>query len=211
LQKEADIVVGDRRTDRISHFSFTKKRLQRLGSAVVRNLSRVEVPDAVSGFRALSRDAALKMNILTSFSYTLEMLIQAGKKRMAVTSVPVEVNPMTRQSRLADNIFDFIKRSVATLLRTYAMYQPLTVFLVIGLLLMGIGAVPIVRFLYFFVQGDGNGHIQSLVIGGVLLLMGFMAFLVGLVADLIAFNRQMLEILLEKVRRLEARQDDEAR
>ena len=203
LSGEADLVVGDRRTDEIEHFSFVKKKLQRLGSSVVRNLSRLEVPDAVSGFRALSREAAMRINILTTFSYTLEMLIQAGSKRMAVQSVPVTVNPMTRRSRLATSVFNFIQRSMATLLRTYSMYQPLKVLVAIGLILMLTGAAPIVRFLYFFAQGDSSGHIQSLVIGGVLVTMGFMAFLVGLVADLISFNRQLLEILLEKMRRLD--------
>ena len=203
LAGEADIVVGDRRTDQVEYFSPLKKFLQRFGSAVVRRLSRVEIPDAVSGFRALSREAALKINILSTFSYTLEMLIQSGHKRMAVTSVPVHVNPMTRRSRLYSSVFGFIKRSLATLVRSYAMYQPLKIFVFIGLLLMLVGAVPIVRFLYYFGQDGGAGHIQSLVIGGVLTTMGFIAFLVGLVADLIAFNRQLMEILLEKVRRLE--------
>jgi len=204
LERRADVVVGDRQTDRIEHFSWIKKKLQRVGSRVVRSLSRVEVPDAVSGFRALSRQAALKTNILTSFSYTIEMLVQAGKKRMSVVSVPVTVNPRTRESRLYTSVLEFIQRSVVTLVRSYAMYQPLKVFVAIGAVLMLAGALPVLRFLYFFFHGDGAGHVQSLVIAGVLLTMGFMAFLVGLVADLIAFNRQLLEIVLEKIRRLEA-------
>lgn len=204
LERRADVVVGDRQTDRIEHFSWVKKKLQRVGSWVVRSLSRVEVPDAVSGFRALSRQAALKTNILTSFSYTIEMLVQAGKKRMSVVSVPVTVNPRTRESRLYTSVLEFIQRSVVTLVRSYAMYQPLKVFVAIGAVLMLAGALPVLRFLYFYFHGDGSGHVQSLVIAGVLLTMGFMAFLVGLVADLIAFNRQLLEIVLEKIRRLEA-------
>jgi glycosyltransferase involved in cell wall biosynthesis len=204
LERRADVVVGDRQTDRIEHFSWVKKKLQRVGSWVVRSLSRVEVPDAVSGFRALSRQAALKTNILTSFSYTIEMLVQAGKKRMSVASVPVTVNPRTRESRLYTSVLEFIQRSVVTLVRSYAMYQPLKVFVAIGAVLMLAGALPVLRFLYFYFHGDGSGHVQSLVIAGVLLTMGFMAFLVGLVADLIAFNRQLLEIVLEKIRRLEA-------
>jgi hypothetical protein len=133
------------------------------------------------------------------------MLLQAGKKRMAVCSVPVSVNPMTRSSRLYSRAFEFIQRSVAILLRIYAMYHPLRILLILGTLLMAVGAWPIVRFLYYAMQGDGDGHIQSLVIGGVLLTLGFMAFLIGMVADLIAFNRQLMEMTLEKVRRLEGR------
>lgn len=203
LDREADVVIGDRQTDTVAHFSFVKKRLQKLGSWVVRSFSDVDVPDAVSGFRAMSRDAASKINILSSFSYTIEMLLQAGKKRMAVSSVPIRVNPKTRESRLYSTVTQFIQRSVATLLRVYAMYHPLKIFLLASGVLMLAGTWPILRFLYFFATGDGDGHIQSLVLGGVLVTMGFMAFLVGLVADLIAFNRQLMEMTLEKVRHLE--------
>lgn len=211
LSGKADIVVGDRQTDKIEHFSFSKRKLQRIGSSVVRNLSRIDVPDAVSGFRALSRDAAMRINILSSFSYTIEMLIQAGHMRMAVQSVPVRVNPRTRRSRLFTSIPHFIQRSLATLVRTYAMYQPLKVFVYIGILLVLVGSAPMLRFLYFYFTDGGDGHIQSLVIGGVLTTMGFLAFVVGLVADLISFNRQLLQTVLEKLRRLEApeRQDPE--
>ncbi len=203
LEGSADLVIGDRQTDTVPHFSFVKKKLQKLGSWVVRHFSQVDVPDAVSGFRALSRSAARQINILSSFSYTIEMLLQAGKKRMTVRSVPIRVNPMTRRSRLYSRAFEFIQRSVAILLRIYAMYHPLKILLMVGSALMAVGAWPILRFLYYAARGAGDGHIQSLVIGGVLLIMGFMAFLIGLLADLIAFNRQLMEMTLEKVRRLE--------
>lgn len=203
LEGRADVVIGDRQTDSVAHFSFAKKRLQKFGSWVVRTFSDVDVPDAVSGFRALTRDAARQINILSSFSYTIEMLLQAGKKRMAVASVPIRVNDKTRESRLYSTVTQFIQRSVAILLRIYAMYHPLKVLLLASSTLMLLGALPILRFLYFFFNGDGDGHIQSLILGGVLVTMGFMAFLVGLVADLIAFNRQLMEMTLEKVRRLE--------
>jgi len=203
LEGRADIVVGDRQTRQIAHFSPAKKALQSLGSRVVRGLSRVDAPDAVSGFRAISRDAALRLNIVSGFSYTIEMLIQAGRKRLAVVSVPVTVNKVTRQSRLFKSIPDFITRSVATMLRMYAMYSPLRFFAVLGLILAFIGMVPIARFLYFYVADGGAGHIQSLILGGVLIVVAVLAFLVGLVADLIGFNRQLLEITLEKVRELE--------
>jgi glycosyltransferase involved in cell wall biosynthesis len=203
LEGRADIVVGDRQTRAVAHFSPTKKVLQALGSRVVRGLSNVDVPDAVSGFRAISRNAAMRLNIVSGFSYTIEMLIQAGRKRLAVLSVPVTVNKVTRQSRLFKSVPDFITRSLATMLRIYAMYSPLKVFAAVGMVLAVIGAVPIARFLYFYLVDGGAGHIQSLILGGVLIVVAALAFLVGLVADLIGFNRQLLEITLEKVRELE--------
>jgi glycosyltransferase involved in cell wall biosynthesis len=203
LEGRADIVIGDRQPGRIAHFSPLKRRLQALGSWVVRQLSATNVPDAVSGFRAISREAALQLNILSGFSYTIEMLIQAGRRRMAIASVPVKTNPVERPSRLFKSIPRFISLSVATMLRAFSMYKPLRVFFLIGLVLSVAGAVPVLRFLYFWMLGDGVGHIQSLILGGVLLVIGFMAFLIGLVADLISFNRQLLELVLEKLRRLE--------
>ncbi len=203
LQGAADIVVGDRQTSAITDFSATKRLLQSVGSAVIRRFSGVDVPDAVSGFRAMSRDAALQINIVSPFSYTIEMLVQAGKKNIAVASVPVGTNPKTRESRLFTSIPKFLERSVTTLLRVYTMYQPLKVFLAIGIVMSLIGLAPIVRFLFYYLSGDGAGHIQSLVIGGALLIMGLMTFLAGLVADLISHNRQLVEMTLEKVRRLE--------
>ena len=203
LEERADIVIGDRQTDKIPHFSPFKKKLQRLGSAVVRKLAGVWVPDAVSGFRAFSREAALRTNIVSPFSYTIETVIQAGKKDMAVESIPVRTNPKTRESRLFKSMPAFIKRQLGTIIRMYAMYQPLRVFFYLGTALSVIGLIPIIRFLYFYFSTGGGGHLQSLVLGGVLLMMGFMSYLAGLVADLISFNRQLLEMNLEKVRKME--------
>lgn len=203
LDGRADIVVGDRQTRRLTHFSPQKRFLQSLGSGTVRWLSGVDVPDAVSGFRAISREAAMQLNIVSGFSYTIEMLIQAGRHRMAVTSVPVSTNAVVRESRLFKSIPSFIKRSLATMLRIYAMYQPLKVFALASLGLAIIGAIPIVRFLYFYVIGDGGGHVQSLILGGVLVVIAVLTFFIGVVADLIGFNRQLLETTLEKVRALE--------
>lgn len=204
---EADMVVGDRQTGKVAHFSKSKKMLQKLGSAVVRRLSETTVPDAVSGFRAISRDAALQLNIVSPFSYTIEMLIQAGKKHMAITSVPVETNPKTRDSRLFKSIPKFIERQLTSMVRMYSMYQALRFFFYIGMTLSLIGAIPVVRFLYFYIIGDGGGHIQSLILGGVFLMMGFITFMIGLVADLISFNRQLIEMSLERVRRIELEQE----
>jgi glycosyltransferase involved in cell wall biosynthesis len=206
LDGKADVVVGDRNTAKVAHFSPFKKFLQRLGSYVVKTLSGVQVPDAVSGFRAYSRDAALQLNIVSPFSYTIEALIQAGKKHMAVTSVPVETNEKTRESRLFSSIPKFIERQLTTIVRMYAMYQPLKVFFFIGLTLSILGAIPIIRFLFFYFTGDGEGHLQSLVLGGVFIILGFISFLIALLADLINFNRQLIEQTLEKVRRMELQQ-----
>ncbi len=208
LEGKADIVVGDRQTHKVQHFSFFKKLLQRVGSAVVRKLSETHIPDAVSGFRAISRDAALQLNIISPFSYTIEMLIQAGKKHLAITAVPVETNAKTRESRLFKSIPKFIERSLTTMVRMYAMYQPLRVFFYLGLTLSVLGALPVLRFVYFYFTDGGAGHVQSLILGGVLMLMGFMAFLIGLLADLISFNRQLIEMTLERVRRIELKQQD---
>ncbi|MGB8273749.1 MAG: glycosyltransferase family 2 protein [Alphaproteobacteria bacterium] len=203
LEGRADIVVGDRQTQTVAHFSPLKRRLQRLGSFVVRHLSGVKVPDAVSGFRAISRRAAMRMNIVSGFSYTIEMLIQAGRERLAIDSVPIEINKTMRASRLFKSVPQFITRSVSTMIRAYAMYYPLRVFFFIGLGLVVIGLVPVLRFVYFYGIGQGEGHLQSLILGGALLVIGFVTFLIGLVADLIGFNRQLLEMTLEKVRRIE--------
>lgn len=204
LVGNVDVVVGDRQTSTIEHFSARKKLLQRFGSWVVRSFSDVDVPDAVSGFRAISRDAAMRLNIVSPFSYTIEMLIQVGKKGMAFTSVPIRTNPKTRDSRLFRSVFQFIERSATTLLRMYSMYQPLRVFTVLGLIVAIIGLIPMVRFLYFYFFETGAGKIQSLVIGSALLTIGTLTFFLGLVADLLNHNRALIEMVLEKTRRLEA-------
>lgn len=203
LAGEADIVVGDRQTASNAEFGFTKKCLQWLGSYVVRSLSGTDLPDAVSGFRAISRKSAIRLNILSKFSYTVEMLIQAGNKQMSVVSVPVRTNPKTRESRLFASIPQFVSRQLVSMLRMYAMYRPMRFFLYLGLVLSVAGAVPIIRFLISYVAGAGAGNIQSLILGGVLMTMGFMVFVTGLLSDLISQNRQLTEIALEKIREME--------
>lgn len=204
IEGRADIVVGDRQTRGIAHFSPFKKALQAAGSRVISKLTDLELPDAVSGFRAFSREAAFKTNIVSSFSYTLETVIQAASKKLKIVSVPVATNAKTRDSRLFTSIPGFVSRQLATLVRMYVMYRPLRAFCAIGLLLAAIGAAPIARFLYFYASGDGAGHLQSLVLGGALVVMSFIAFATGLLADVVSRNRQLLEITLEKVRRMEA-------
>jgi glycosyltransferase involved in cell wall biosynthesis len=203
VRGEADIVVGDRGVRDNQHFGPIKRRLQRLGSATVQRLSRTHIPDAVSGFRAISREAAQRINITSDFSYTTEMLIQAGRKRMAVTSVPVRTNGAVRPSRLFRSIPHFIVNTAATMLRAWAMYNPLRAFVSAGLVAVLIGLIPMIRFLWFYFSGDGGGHVQSLVIGGVLLILGVITILLGAVADLIGRNRNLMEQMLERVRMLE--------
>lgn len=211
LEGKVDIVVGDRQTSGIEHFSPSKKALQRFGSWVVRSFSGVNVPDAVSGFRAISRDAAMRLNIVSPFSYTIEMLIQVGNKGIAFTSVPVGTNAKTRESRLFKSAFRFIERSATTLLRMYAMYRPLRVFTLIGLIIAVIGMIPMLRFFYFYLFVSGQGKIQSLIIGSALLTIGVITFLLGMVADLLNHNRQLIEITLEKVRNMEVALAQESR
>jgi glycosyltransferase involved in cell wall biosynthesis len=163
LRGEAELVVGDRQTDSIAHFSRSKKGLQRVGSSVVRFLSGTDIRDAVSGFRAISRKAAMKMNIVTGYSYTVESIIQAGKKGLAVTSVPIGTNGKTRESRLVKSVFKFVSMQINTMVRMYTMYQPLRVFFLIGMLFIITGMIPSLRFLYYYISGTGSGHIQSLI------------------------------------------------
>ena len=203
LSGEADIVIGDRNIAELQHMSWRKRQLQQLGSWVVRQVSNTSVPDTTSGFRAYTREAALRMTIVSEFSYTLESIIQAGKKRMAIAHVPVETNPRTRQSRLFDTLFSYIKRSAATIVRIYAMYEPLKVFTYIGLTVFSGGFAGFLRFVYYFFQNEASRHLASLIVSAVLMIVGFQIVLIGLVADMISGNRKLLEDLLYRVRALE--------
>lgn len=196
VKGRAQIVVGDRGVATTEHFSPIKRMLQSLGSWVVAQVSGMNIPDATSGFRALSREAALRTLVLNDYSYTLETLIQAGAHKMAVEYVKVRTNPQTRPSRLIRNIPHYIAVSLATIIRSYTMYRPLRVFSTLGGIFMLLGLTLVGRFLYFYAVGQGNGHVQSLVISAVLLIVGFQVVLIGLVADLIGFNRKILEELM---------------
>jgi len=204
LRGEADICIGDRNIAELRHMSWRKRQLQALGSWVVRQVSNTSVPDTTSGFRAYTREAALRMTIISEFSYTLESIIQAGKKRMAIAHVPISVNPRTRESRLFDSIFSYIKRSGATIVRIYAMYEPLKVFTYIGLLILAGGLAGAVRFLLYYLEGEASRHLGSAIATAVLLIFGFQVLLIGLLADVISGNRKLLEDLLYRVRSLEA-------
>jgi glycosyltransferase involved in cell wall biosynthesis len=203
LAGSADIVIGDRNIQDIAHMSPAKKRLQRIGSWVVRQVSNTKVPDTTSGFRAYTREAALRLSIVSEFSYTLESIILAGKKRIAVTHVPVTTNPRLRESRLFGSVWAYLKASAATIVRIYAMYEPLKVFSAIGLVIFGAGFLISLRFLYYYVTGTGLGHLQSLILSAVLLIVGFQIGLIGLVADVISGNRKLIEDVLYRVKNLE--------
>lgn len=211
LDKRADIVVGDRGISRVPHFSAAKRALQRLGSWVVARFSGLAVPDAASGFRAFSRDAALRLVVLSDYSYTLETLIQAGAQGLRVAYVPVRTRAELRPSRLIKSIPEYLAQSTLTIVRAYAMYKPMRIFLISGIIMIVIGAVPAVRFVYFYIAGSGAGHIQSLIFAAVFLIVGFQVLLIGLLADLIGLNRKLLEDLLYRVKKLEnARDGDDA-
>jgi glycosyltransferase involved in cell wall biosynthesis len=203
LNGDADIVIGDRNIQSLQHMSPARKRLQGLGSWVVRQVSTTQVPDTTSGFRAYTREAALRMTIVSEFSYTLESIIQAGKKRMAIAHVPITTNPRTRESRLFDSVWTYLKASAATIVRIYAMYEPLKVFSYIGLTIFGGGVAGCLRFLYYYYTGTGLGHVQSLILSAVLLIVGFQVMLIGLVSDVISGNRKLIEDVLYRVRTIE--------
>ena len=197
IEGRADIVVGARPIEVIAHFSRAKKFFQRLGSWVVRLASKTDIADAPSGFRAMSRAAARSLMVFNDYTYTLETIIQAGQKNMAVISVPIRVNEDLRPSRLIKNLTSYIKHSVVTIFRIFIIYRPFRFFATIGLLLFGAGFLIGARFLWFYIGGTGQGHVQSLILSGVLLSMGFQTLLVAFLADLLGANRRLLEFLRE--------------
>jgi glycosyltransferase involved in cell wall biosynthesis len=203
LSGQADIVVGDRGIASLEAFSPFKRLLQRLGSWVIHRASGLETPDATSGFRALSREAALRTLVLSEYSYTLETLIQAGNRGVAVAYVPVRTNPQTRPSRLIRSIPHYLTYSGSTIVRAYTMYRPLRVFSSVGGLLILAGLVLALRFLYFYLIGQGGGHIQSVILSAILFIVGFQILLIGLLADLISGNRKIMEEVLYRLRRVE--------
>ena len=203
LRGEADMVIGDRGVDSVEHFTPVKRLLQRLGSITVSMLSGIKVGDVTSGFRAYSREAALRLNILSDFTYTLETIIQSGKKPITILTVPTRSNPPTRPSRLFKGVPQYLRRQIPSLLRLYMVYQPLKTLTLVSLLFLLPGFLIGVRFLYFWFTGTGAGHIQSLILAAILMIIGFQILTLGLVADLMAANRRLIEDTLYKVRKLE--------
>ena len=207
LKGEADIVIGARPIDQTEHFSFMKKKLQHLGSWVVRKASNSSIPDAPSGFRAFSREAAMRLNVVSEYTYTLETIVQAGRERIPMTSVPIRTNKELRPSRLFHSMAGYIKRSVVTIVRSYMMYKPLSFFTRISIPPILIGIVIVIRFLYFFCTGRGDGHTQSLVLATSLIVLGLNTFIAGLQADMIAANRKILQDTQFHVKRLEYKKE----
>lgn len=202
LEGDADIVVGDRDPGSLPHFSWIKQRLQRLGSWMMRRLSGTSVADSTSGFRAYSREAALRLNVVTDFTYTLETLIQAGKRRLEVVDVPVRARDTSRTSRLAPTMGRYLTQASKAMARAYALYEPLRVFTILGAVLMAAGVVLGLRFLYFYLFVDGGtGHVQSLILAAILSIVGFQTLCLGIVADLLAGNRKLSEEVLYRLRR----------
>jgi glycosyltransferase involved in cell wall biosynthesis len=208
LDGKFDIVVGSRPIDDIEHFSKKKKVFQHLGSWVVRKASNTDIPDSPSGFRAFSREAAMKLNVINQYTYTLETIIQAGQTRIAITSVPIRTNPETRKSRLFKSMFGYMKRSSSTIIRSFLMYKPLKFFCFIGTILFVAGFIIAARFSILFFMGFGKGHIQSLILSIALMLLGFEAILNGFQADLTAANRKLLEDIQYRVRKLDYDSDN---
>jgi len=204
LAGRADMVVGDRQVASVPSFSPLKRSLQRLGSWVISRAAGAAIPDAASGFRALTREAALRTLVLSSYSYTLETLIQAGAQHMKVEYAPIRTNAPRRPSRLMHHLPDYLSNSATTIVRAYALYRPLRVFVMAGALAIFAGLLLGLRFLYFYAIGQGDGHVQSLILTAVLLIIGFQTLLIGLVADLVGANRKITEELLYRVRRLES-------
>jgi len=203
LEGQADIVVGDRGVAASAYFSPLKRLLQRWGSWVVERAAGISIPDATSGFRAFTREAALRLTVLSDYTYTLETLIQAGARRMAVVYVPIRTNPQTRQSRLISNIPSFLALSVVTIVRFYIMYRPMRVFTALGGTLLASGVMLGARFLYYYLAGHEAGKVQSLILAAILTIVGFQVCLIGLIADLVRLNRKMLEEMLYRARRIE--------
>lgn len=210
LRGEADMVIGNRQVGSVEHFSFTKKKLQKLGSWVVRQVSGTSVIDTTSGFRAFNRNAAQRLNVVSDYTYTLETIIQAGKKRLAIAQIPIEARK-TRPSRLIRSNWDYVKRSAATIVRIYAMYEPLKFFSYVSAAFMVPGIALSLRYLYFVQIGQGQGHVQSVILAGVLLTFAVVIFISGLIADVNASQRRLIEEALYRQRLLEDRLNEESK
>jgi glycosyltransferase involved in cell wall biosynthesis len=204
LAGEAEIVVGARPIKGSTHFSFRRRVLQRLGSWVTRRISKTNIPDAPSGFRAVSRDAAMKIHVFNDYTYTIETIIQAGQKGMAITSVPIRTNETLRPSRLVKSAVGYINRQILTMLRIFMTYQPFRFFAIPGVILFVTGLLISMRFVYFYLTEGGAGHVQSLILSALLMGTGFFLAIVGLLADLISVNRKLLESLDWRLKRMES-------
>lgn len=203
LEGKADIVIGERPIDQTAHFSWLKKKLQHFGSWVVRKASNTDIPDAPSGFRAYSREAAMQMNVVNEYTYTLEQIVQAGRTKIAITSVPIRTNDELRPSRLFSSMFGYVKKSMLTIIRAYLMYKPMRFFIGLGSIPFLIGLAIGIRFIVLLCMGGGQGNVQSLILCSMLILIGVMIWVVGLLADVMAANRKILQEIQQKVREMD--------
>jgi glycosyltransferase involved in cell wall biosynthesis len=203
IAKTADIVIADRQTSKIAHFSPFKKLMQRFGSWVVNKAAGTTLPDAASGFRAYSRRSLYRLNVITEFSYCMETIIQAGNKRLRIASIPVETNAKTRESRLFKNIGQHMMQSGKAIMRSYIVYRPYVIFSTAGTLFLVVGLIPFVRFVIFFFMGDARGHLQSLIIGSALLTASIISFALVVIADLLRANRILIEDQLERIKEIQ--------
>lgn len=203
LDGKSDIVIGERPIDETEHFSPLKKKLQHFGSWVVREASATDIPDAPSGFRAYSKEAALRLNVVNEYTYTLEQIVQAGRNKMAIISVPIRTNGELRPSRLFGSMFSYIKKSMLTIVRAYIMYKPLRFFVSLGCIPLLIGIALGIRFIILFIMGSGNGNIQSLILCSLMIMIGVLIIVLGMLADVIAANRKMLEDIQYHVRKVD--------
>ncbi len=202
MDGKADIVIGERPIDQTEHFSPLKKKLQHFGSWVVRKASNSDIPDAPSGFRAYSREAALKLNVVNEYTYTLETIVQAGRNKIAMTSVPIRTNAELRPSRLFSSMFGYVKKSMLTILRAYMMYKPLMTFTILSLIPIVLGIILGIRYVVFLCMGDGNGNVQSLILCAMLIIIGVQTFVMGMLADVISANRKILQDVQYKTRKI---------
>ncbi len=203
LRGEAGMVVGERPIDQTEHFSPLKKKLQHLGSWVVRKASKTDVPDAPSGFRAYSRHTAMRLNVINEYTYTLETIVQAGRQKMAVTSVPIRTNAELRPSRLFHSMFGYVKKSILTIGRALMMYKPLYCFAWLAGIFGVAGVVIGIRFLIFYFSGSGAGHIQSLILASMFVIIAMMCGVIGLLGDVISANRKLLEEIQFELRKMD--------
>ena len=203
LAGKADIVIGARPIDETEHFSPLKKKLQHFGSWVVRKASKTDIPDAPSGFRAYSREAALQLNVVNEYTYTLEQIVQAGRNKIAITSVPIRTNAELRPSRLFSSMFGYVKKSMLTIIRSYVMYKPMQFFMLLGSIPVIAGIILGIRFLIRFFMGNGGGNIQSLILVSLLITIGVMMWVIGILADTIAANRKIMQDVQMRVRKMD--------
>jgi glycosyltransferase involved in cell wall biosynthesis len=202
LAREADIVIGARQINETEHFSWIKKKLQRLGSWAVRVASKTDVADAPSGFRAMSREAAMRLNVFNAYTYTLETIIQAGQSNLTIISVPIRTNADLRPSRLVKSIPNYVKRSLVTILRVFVIYRSLALFFYLGSAFMLVGVAAGARFMYHYFHGGGAGHIQSVILASTCLIIAMLFYMMGIIAELVATNRKLSEKILFRLRQL---------